>query len=367
LLDLGYDGNVDRGWQPSFRVYSGNYRYEGNWRYAASSNSRDRAAADWVGSELHLAYANVPQHKLMFGIDAQWNTRVEQRYYETDPRNEILNTNNPSRVVSFFVQDEWRFHPEWLLNVGLRHDKYNDFAAVNSPRAALIWQPTPRLSLKAMAGQAYRVPNAYERFYNDGGITQIANPNLQPEHVKSTELAAAYRLGQSGRVSVSIYDNRMRDLIDLTADSTGISGYTNQSSVRAHGVEIDAENRWSGGYRLRGSIAWQQSKLADGALLVDSPKLLGKLIFGAPIAFGWTASGELLGRSSRRGDNGSVPGYGIVNLYLSTAPVARLGKFSLAIYNLGDRRYFDPTSAYLIQNAIEQDGRQLRLSWTLAL
>lgn len=26
LLDLGYDGDVDQGWQPSFRVYSGNYR-----------------------------------------------------------------------------------------------------------------------------------------------------------------------------------------------------------------------------------------------------------------------------------------------------------------------------------------------------
>lgn len=367
LIDLRYESDTNQTSQPSFRVFAGRYRFDGAYRYTPPPDTRDYAAADWVGSEFHLAYTGIAQHRLLFGVDAQWNTRVEQRYFELDPNSDILNTNNPSRRISLFVQDEWRFQPDWLLTVGLRHDKDRDFAAVTSPRVALIWQATQRLSLKAMAGNAYRVPNAYERFYNDGGVSQLGNPNLQPEHISSTELAANYRLGQSGRVGVSLYRNKMRDLIDPATDSSGVISYANQNQTRAQGIELDAENQWAGGYRLRSSFAWQQSQQENGVRLANSPRLMGKLVFGLPIAFGWSAAGELLGMSSRRGDNGTVPGYGIVNLSLSSAPVARLGQFSVSIHNLGNRRYSDPTSTSMIQSAIQQDGRQFRLSWTLAL
>ena len=367
LIELRYDGDVVQGWQPSARVYSGAYRFDGNYQYAPNPNSKDRATADWFGSEFHLAYTNIPLHKLMFGVDAQWNNRVEQRYFEDEPRNVILDTNNPSHVVSLFAQDEWHFHPDWLLNLGLRYDKNGDYAAVTSPRVALIWQPTQRLSLKAMTGSAYRVPNSFERFYDDGGATQVANPDLQPEYITSNELAAAYRFGQSGRVGLSYYQNRMRDLIDQATDSSGILRFTNQDQIHAQGVELDAENTWSGGYRLRGSVAWQQSQRDDGSTLIDSPRLLGKLAFGVPIAYGWTASGELLGQSSRQGENGPVPGYGIVNLSVSSTPVARYGQFSLQIHNIGDRHYADPSSSYMLQQSIEQNGRLFNLRWTLAL
>lgn len=368
LVELRYDGEAGNVWQPSFRVFSGAYRYDAEWKYSpAASDSRDRASADWFGGEYHLAYTGIPKHKLIFGVDAQWNTRVEQRYYETSPRNVVLDTNDPSHRTSFFVQDEWRFHPEWLLNVGLRNDRHSDYSAITSPRAALVWQATPRLSLRAIAGSAYRVPNAYERFYNDGDVTQSANPDIRPEHIRSVELAAAYRFGQNGRIGISAYSNRMRDLIDQTTDSSGVATYTNHEPVRSRGVEISAENVWQRGYRLRGSVAWQQSRAEDGSALVDSPRMMGKLIFSAPIIYGWQMSGEVLGLSSRQGVNGPVPGYGIVNLSLLSSPVSRMGQLRLTIRNVGDRRFFDPAASTLIQRAIEQEGRQVFLRWTLSI
>lgn len=366
LIELRYDGDVNNGWQPSFRAYNGSYRFGGEYRYEPPPNTRDRAYADWTGGELHMAYTGFQAHKLAFGIDGQWNTRLEQRYYEVGTGNTVLDTNNPSHVVGLFAQDEWRFHPEWLLNVGLRYDKHSDFDGELSPRAALIWQPAPRLSLKAIVGSAYRTPNAFERFYDDGG-TLAANPGVQPEKISSAELAAAYRFGQSGRVGVSVYNNRIKGLIDQAIDASGVSRFANQDRIRARGVEVDAENTWSGDYRLRGSVTWQRSEDKNGTSLVDSPRLLGKVVFGMPVAFGWTATGEVLGVTSRHGDNGPVPGYGIVNLSIASAPAAHFGQFSLAIYNLGDHRYFDPTSSYMLQESIEQDGRQFRLRWTLPL
>lgn len=367
LIELRYDGDVSNGWQPSFRVFNGSYRFDGDYNYDPDPNTKDRAQSDWTGTELQMAYTGIAQHRLVMGVDAQWNTRVEQQYYEADSGTMILDTNDTSRTVGLYAQDEWRFHPQWLLNVGLRYDKHSDYDAVTSPRAALIWQPTQRLSLKGIVGSSYRTPNAYERFYNDNGDSQNANPDLQPEEVSSVEVATVYRFGSSGRLEVSAYRNEITDLIDQVTDSSGVSTFINQDKVYARGVEVDAENHWAGGVSLRGSIAWQESEKDDGSELVDSPTWLGKVVLGVPVAFGWTASGEILGVSSRKGDNGDVPGYGIVNMSVFSAPAARFGQFSLSIYNLGDKKYDAPTSSYMPHESIEQDGRQFRLRWTLPL
>ena len=366
LLELRYDGELNNDWQPSFRVYSGSYRFGGNWHYSTSSDNRDRASASWTGSEFHMAYTGFAQHKLIFGIDAQWNKRLDQQNYDINPRNSILDINKKTHTTGLFVQDEWRFHPELLLNIGLRHDKHSDFQAITSPRTALIWQATPRFSLKAIISKAYRTPNANERFYSDAN-SQESNPELKPEHIKSSELAGAYRFSQNGRIGLSIYNNRMNNLIDQATAPSGLAKYMNQSTVKARGIELSSENSWAGAYRLRGSLAWQQSIQTESTAFVDSPKILGKLIFGLPITHGWSAAGEVLGSSERKGVSGTASGYGIVNLSLSSTPVAGLGQFALTIHNLGNRRYADPASANIIQRTIEQDGRQIYLRWSLAL
>ncbi len=156
-------------------------------------------------------------------------------------------------------------------------------------------------------------------------------------------------------------------MIDQITDDQGVSTYANLDKVHARGVELSAENRWATGYRLRGSISWQQSRIEGGGSLADSPKLTGKFIADAPLTAGWTASGELLGLSSRKGYTGDVPGYGIVNLKLSSPLLAGLGQFSLAVYNVGNRRYYDPASAYLDLRAVEQNRRQLMMHWMLPI
>jgi iron complex outermembrane receptor protein len=365
LFELRYDGDESGGWTPAFRLYSGHYTYDGNYRYESDPDSRDRATATWHGGEYRLTYGGLTNHRLIVGVDAQWNTKVEQIYYETGPKNVILDSNEPSRTASVFLQDEWRFRPDWLVNVSLRHDTHSDFSSATSPRLALIWQATPRLTLKGIVGQAYRFPNAFERFYHDGDVTQSANPDLDPERIVSRELAAFYRFGQSGQLGISVFDNTIIDMIDQITDDQGVSTYANLDKVHAHGVELSAENRWATGYRLRGSIGWQQSRIEGGGSLADSPRLTGKLIAEAPLAAGWTASGELLGLSSRKGYSGDVPGYGIVNLKISSPLVAGLGQFGLAVHNVGDRRYYDPASAYLALRAVEQNRRQVMMRWTL--
>ena len=47
--------------------------------------------------------------------------------------------------------------------------------------------------------------------------------------------------------------------------------------------------------------------------------------------------------------------------------LAGLGELSLGIYNLGNRRYADPASSAFVSDALVQDGRQLRLRWSMSL
>jgi outer membrane receptor protein involved in Fe transport len=368
LLELAYDGFLANGWQQQFRVFDGAYRYDGDYRSAELIDNRDQGRANWVGGDYRLSVTSLPAHKLMLGAETQWNTRLVQRTYDISPAATYLDSNRPSHTYGVFVQDEWRFHAQWLLNLGLRYDKHSDYAAIGSPRAALIYQPAESVTLKAMAGSAYRAPNAYERYYDDGGVLQKANPALQPERIRSAELAADFRLGLRGRFGVSVYRNEMRDMIDQVRDpADGLYVFTNRSRVLARGIELSAENRWASGHRLRGSVSQQISRLADGSELGNSPQRLAKLVFGVPLAAGWTAAGEWQCMSGRRSLAGQVPGFGVLNVQLTSARLPAIGEFSVGVYNLGNRRYLDPASSAFTQDALAQDRRQFRLRWTLAL
>ena len=147
----------------------------------------------------------------------------------------------------------------------------------------------------------------------------------------------------------------------------GFFVFSKQSRVQTPGIEVDAEKRWAGGYRLRASLSRQWSSAFDGSELGNSPNLLGKLVVGMPLAAGWTVAAEWQGMSDRRSLAGRVPGFGVLNLTLTSVRLAGLGELTLGIHNVGNREYLDPTSSAFTQDALAQDGRQFRLRWTLPL
>jgi iron complex outermembrane receptor protein len=368
LLELSYDGPPSNGRQQQFRVFSGRYRYSGDYMFDGPLDNRDTGRADWVGGDYRLIVTTRPAHKLMLGLETQWNTLLEQQNFDLAPATTYLDNNHPSHTFGVFVQDEWRLSQQWLFNLGLRYDKHSDYAGIASPRAALIYQASKDATFKAMVGNAYRAPNVYERFYDDGGILQKANPSLQPEYIRSSEFAADFRIGQGGRMGLSLYRNEMRDMIDQVLDPTdGMQVFANQSSAHTKGFELDAEQHWSSGQRVRASLSRQWSSAADGSALGNSPHWLGKLVFAQPFAAGWTIAGEWTGMSERAALLGGVAGFGVLNLTLTSAPLAHLGEFSLGVYNLSDHLYYDPASSAFTQNALAQDGRQFKLRWTMHL
>lgn len=343
------------------RLFASRYDYRaelsfGTW-YGFPSSARS------LGGELRALYTGVAGHKLMLGLELQDNRRVDQYILDRgEPGNDRFITSGGSQV-GLYAQDEWQLAHGLSLTWGLRLDRGHAPGVEVSPRAGLIWQATPATTVKALYGRAHRAPNAYERNYDDG-VTQVANPALRGERIDTLELVADHRVGSDFTLRGAAYRWTMRDLITLGIDASGTAvQYQSGAPVNASGIELSADKSWRWGGRLRASVSLQRVREASGAPLPNSPSRLARLHFWAPlpmagIRLGW----ESLFEGPRRTLDGAATGGHVVsNLRLSTERMGPGIELGLTVANLFDKRYAHPASDTNWQDAIEQDGRGLRL------
>ena len=77
-------------------------------------------------------------------------------------------------LLSAYAADQWVVSQQLRLNLGVRVDRQSqNFGTTINPRLAVIARPYARGNTKLLLGRAFRAPSVYERFYNDGGVTQV--------------------------------------------------------------------------------------------------------------------------------------------------------------------------------------------------
>jgi outer membrane receptor protein involved in Fe transport len=110
----------------------------------------------------------------------------------------------------------------------------------------------------------------------------------------------------------------------------------------------------------------QDAAYSSGQALLNSPKLLGKLNLSVPLPWAGVLAGYEWRYDSGRltVDGSKLGGYAVSNLHLSTDVLAKGLELSLGLQNLLDKRYAHPGADVNWQNALEQDGRSVRLSAT---
>jgi hypothetical protein len=111
------------------------------------------------------------------------------------------------------TQQQWRLSPAWNAYIGVRFDDSRNHTHFVSPRVALVYQASAKSTYKFLFGRAFRNPNAYETFYDDGS-SQVANPLLRPEHAITYEVDAEHRLTKNWNGQVSVYHYQLSDLIE---------------------------------------------------------------------------------------------------------------------------------------------------------
>src|SRR5438067_5050007 len=195
-------------------------RYRGDWLYRGAGPGYDTSQQNWATGELRFRLPPVAGHKLFVGGEIQDRFRI--RVQSVTPGKPIFDNapGNPDGVpdseaiYSAYAGDDWRISSWLLLDAALRVDDYADsFGAVLNPRVALIAQPSAAGTTKLIFGRAFRAPGIYERFFNDGGASQIAAQNLKPERVTTLEVEHAHQLNDEVSLLVAGYLSRIEKLI----------------------------------------------------------------------------------------------------------------------------------------------------------
>jgi outer membrane receptor for ferrienterochelin and colicins len=253
------------------------------------------------------------------------------------------------------------------LNVGLRHDHYTTFGGTTNPRLALIYDPVKNTTLKLLYGAAFRAPNAYELFWHQNGVTK-ANPLIQPETNKTTELVLEQYLGRYVRLTTTGFYYRVSDLISQQTDPVDdLLVYNNAGAITAKGLELEAEGKLAKGQQGRISYTFQDSQDEQTGLpLTNSPRHLLQIHLITPLAGERLFAGlELQHIGSRRTIAGTeVSGAFVPNLTFFSEKLPKGMELSASLYNIFNTSYGDPGSEEHRQDIILQDGRNFRLKLT---
>ena len=368
-VDLSWQHRIEERWELAARAFYDRYVYRGEYVYDETANggppdlvNDDRGDGEWAGIELRATNFELPGQVVIVGTEVRANLRMDQ--YNADLLGVYTDDQRESITWGVYGQDDIRLAERWHLNLGLRHDYYESFGGSTNPRAALIYQPDERTAWKLIAGRAFRAPNAYESYFDPAG--PVTPADLEPETIVAYEAVYERHFTGSLRGSASLYYYAIDDLIVQALDpGSGEFVFVNAASASGPGAEVELEQRWSSGVRLRGSYAWQDIEDdASGSELPNSPEHMAQLHLETPCLTPRLVAGlelQALGsRDTLAGD--SVDPYLVTNLTLSTPRRDDGFSASLSLYNLFDESYQDPSPPELVQDKIGQDGRTFVVS-----
>ena len=366
FASLAYEANLGQDFRLSARLSWGRADYLGVGIYPGDDGGAyvnvDGDHGAWSGAGASVLYRGLRDHRIVFGAELQRDRRRDQFNYDVGSAVTWLDDHRSGSRRAAFVEDEWHIGGATILNAGLRHDRDSTAGARFSPRLALVRTVSPKDTLKAIYGTAFRTPNAYEKYYtipSTGG--QEANPALQREDIRTQELVWEHRPDVYGKLSLSLFRYRMHNLITQVEDpATGLLKFTNTERANARGMEAAADRSFRNGARLHASYSWQQATDGLGRTLVNSPRQLFKAGASLPWpALRARAAGEWQCTSLRLTEHAQAGGGCIANLVLSSARRIDGWDWSIGLHNAFDRVYADPAGPAFVQEAIAREGRTL--------
>ena len=111
------------------------------------------------------------------------------------------------RTFQWGMYTMWNYkpHPMFQVNAGIRHDKDNIFGSQNSPRVGFVINPSSDIVIKLLYGEAFKAPSLFELFYTRKNNV-YGNPLLHPEYNKTYEGQIIYTPIQWLITKLTLYD-----------------------------------------------------------------------------------------------------------------------------------------------------------------
>lgn len=176
-----------------------------DYEYVLSRRLGNVSQVDWYSKD---------KHYLIAGLESYYD-------FVNGVPDTILYGKHKAWNVGVYVQDEIQLNEKLSATLGLRYDHYSivdQFSESNlSPKVALLYKWTDKISSRALVAQAYRTPSIAERFIKfeqGGGLRFEANPDLQSEKLNlSLELGSIIRFNEKLSMDVALFYNHYENLI----------------------------------------------------------------------------------------------------------------------------------------------------------
>lgn len=329
---------------------------------------KEQETGEWAGGEAQINKKMWDRHQFSLGAEYRNDFNQDDHLFEVAPSaGDIRNVQDRRQNYGVFAQDNFAVMTNLHVSVGGRYDQYDDrnhhFDPDWSPRAALIYNPFALSTFKLIYGTAFRDPNFLE-------LSELGVQSVQPEKITSYEGVYEQGISRNLRSSVSVYYNRMDDLIDFQ------NGVFTNFNAKTFGTELALEGIWEHGVRARVSYTLQHTENRDtGDGLPDSPMHLVKANVSVPVfrdkifaglelqyfSYSHTVFTDAAGNTQPGTD---APGYAVLNFTLYSHNLVKNLDASASVYNLLDHQYDVPASRFHEQSVISQDGITFRLKLT---
>ncbi len=359
--------DADTRWQVQADVMD--YRYLGDYVYADDdvvTINRDYDRGRSLVLESRVVTTAFARHTLVAGIEARLDHAVEQVNFDLEPREVYLDATHDIAAFGAFVNDEYLLGGDWRLDGGLRLDRDDAGTVRASPRVALVSAPTGGTTFKAIVGEAFRSPNAYERYYNveDDSGSQLANPDLAAERIRTAEIFLGRNVGARTRVEASVFDYRLRDLITLVSDGATLT-LENDAEASSTGAELSIRHYWPGGASVRASHAYSRVRDSRDGEALNAPRTVAKVLARVPVGAGLSVAADALHVGRRASKSGHVAAYTVVGANLLWQRPGQAWSVSVGVRNLFDRDHADPVGPEFVQDAVPRRGREaaVELAW----
>jgi outer membrane receptor protein involved in Fe transport len=393
FVELRAEPQITSYLQSLTRVHGNLYRFRGAYARdpADGGVEHDRFRGTWVGLEQRVIVTPTERVRLTIGGEGQLHLEVKQT--ARDDEGPYLDDSSPFQVGAGYLNADLDVSSALKVSAGARLDAYSTFGTSLNPRGALIVRPYADGNTKILGGKAFRAPSAYELYYNDDGITQVASPNIKPELVYSTEIEHTHRFSPTVAANLNFYGNFVKDLI-LTAgagDEADPLHYLNSDAPLATvGAEVGVRREWRQGWMVGASYGFSHARFVKSESLGDvltlkknearrqvanAPAHLATVKGAVPIlarqllaATRLTVEGPRFDRYETVGEDpqGHTSPVVLWDVVLS-GNEARWGvAYALGVYNAFDWRYALPVSPEFAQRAIAQDGRTFLASAEVA-
>jgi iron complex outermembrane receptor protein len=325
------------------------------------------------GGEVRLRWDASATHRIVVGLEGLQAFRASHTIQTTTAT--TFQGDFPYSIGSAFLHDELQVTPDLSVTLGVRRDQYSTSGSSTTPRGAVVYHFSPRTTLKALAGEAFRAPNILEMYVSQSSAALIANPNLKPEKIRTLELVWDQRF-ESVATTLSLFHNKVWDLIDLvqieTPDSLREFGRVasqqqNISNARSVGLDFEAQTMLPLGIMARAGYSWVDAKdQATGRDLINAPRHHLRVSAGKDLAratqlgVGVRAESGRLTLYASRTDPSLV-----VDLSLTSRVLSDRVTLQASVKNLFDADYATPGGFQHLQSALPQPGRlaTVRFGW----